>query len=340
VPPIVAGAVAVAVRGVWGRRRTRLVCIALVVLGLLLTGGWMFLRSSPLSAIRQVQVAGAGGPQGTAIANALTEAAHRMSTLSVSPAQLRSAVAQYPIVRGLRTYPSFPHRLRIVVEEQPPVAALSSGGERTAVAADGIVLGPAQLSSSLPALDVPAGSFTARRVTSPQLLAELSAIGAAPGVLRARIAGADEGARGLTVTMRNGLLIYFGDARLAHAKWLAVARVLADPSSRGATYLDVRLPSRPAAGGFASGTGPAASGAGGEQQGGGSVSAQEPTVEALAAALAGTSGAGSGPAASSSEPSESSSEGNGTGGEGAGEASSAAGGGEGEASAGTGESSG
>ena len=41
---------------------------------------------------------------------------------------------------------------------------------------------------------------------------------------------------------------YFGDAGAPHAKWLALARVLADPSSAGASYVDVRLPDRPAAG--------------------------------------------------------------------------------------------
>ena len=38
------------------------------------------------------------------------------------------------------------------------------------------------------------------------------------------------------------------------AKWTAAARVLADPSSRGAAYIDLRLPDRPAAGGLAAQT--------------------------------------------------------------------------------------
>ena len=45
--------------------------------------------------------------------------------------------------------------------------------------------------------------------------------------------------------MRNGLLVYFGDATRPHAKWLSLARVLADPSSAGASYVDVRLPVAP-----------------------------------------------------------------------------------------------
>ncbi len=56
----------------------------------------------------------------------------------------------YPIVGAVRVHPSFPHGLRIEVIERPPVAALIVGGASTAVAADGVVLGPGFLSSSLP----------------------------------------------------------------------------------------------------------------------------------------------------------------------------------------------
>jgi hypothetical protein len=61
------------------------------------------------------------------------------------------------------------------------------------------------------------------------------------------------GPEGLTVALRGGLLAYFGDAARPHAKWLSLARVLADSGSAGAAYIDVRLPERPAAG-FAPGT--------------------------------------------------------------------------------------
>jgi cell division protein FtsQ len=58
------------------------------------------------------------------------------------------------------------------------------------------------------------------------------------------------GPRGLTAPLSNGPVLYFGGPERLRAKWTAVARVLADKSSAGATYLDVRLPERPAAGGL------------------------------------------------------------------------------------------
>ncbi len=41
------------------------------------------------------------------------------------------------------------------------------------------------------------------------------------------------GPQGVTVAMHNGLLVYFGNAARPHAKWLSLARVLADPELRG-----------------------------------------------------------------------------------------------------------
>ena len=50
--------------------------------------------------------------------------------------------------------------------------------------------------------------------------------------------------------LRDGPELIFGEATRVRAKWVAATRVLADPDSQGATYIDVRLPGRPAAGGL------------------------------------------------------------------------------------------
>jgi hypothetical protein len=176
------------------------------------------------------------------------------------------------------------------VVEQLPVAALTVAGERTAVAADGVVLGPALLSSSLPALsgtDISA-VFAGQRVRGASLLAALSVLGAAPAPLARAVTRVYTGPEGLTVAMHSGLLVYFGDGTLPHAKWLSLARVLSDPSSAGAAYVDVRLPERPAAG-FAGGAVPETGTASVEPG-----SASDPTTAAeLAAGLTADVGGGS-----------------------------------------------
>jgi cell division protein FtsQ len=51
--------------------------------------------------------------------------------------------------------------------------------------------------------------------------------------------------------MKNGPELVFGSDVDARAKWIAAARVLAESSAAGATYLDLRIPGRVAAGGLA-----------------------------------------------------------------------------------------
>ena len=53
------------------------------------------------------------------------------------------------------------------------------------------------------------------------------------------------------MTLKNGPELVFGTDADARAKWLAAARVLAESSAAGATYLDLRIPGRVAAGGLA-----------------------------------------------------------------------------------------
>ncbi|HEV3319012.1 MAG TPA: FtsQ-type POTRA domain-containing protein [Solirubrobacteraceae bacterium] len=252
---------------VWARRRLRIALLTVLIAVPLLGGVYQLLRHSSLSAVEHVQVRGlvaVHGADTAAIETALTSAAHGMSTLAVSPAALRATVAPYPIVRTVRVHPSFPHGLRIEVVERPPVAALVVGGVRTAVAADGVVLGAGYLSGSLPLVN--AGKATtatnAATMTLPavggsvrgaSLLGALAVLGAAPTQLAHAVTRVYSGPKGLTVALHGGVLAYFGDATRPHAKWLSLARVLADPSSAGAVYIDVRLPERPAAG-FAPGT--------------------------------------------------------------------------------------
>src|SRR5438132_328734 len=81
------------------------------------------------------------------------------------PAPLRAAVAPFRVVSDVRASASFPHGMRIRVIEQPPVATLAAAGARTAVAADGIVLGPALLSGGLPALSASSAPAPGQRLS-------------------------------------------------------------------------------------------------------------------------------------------------------------------------------
>src|SRR5918992_920846 len=70
-----------------------------------------------------------------------------------------------------------------------------------------------------------------------------------PHDLRIAAVGDDE-YEGLVAELREGPELIFGDATRLRSKWAAAARVLADLEASGASYVDVRIPGRPAAGGL------------------------------------------------------------------------------------------
>ncbi len=221
----------------------------LLVLLLAATGGWLWLRDSSLVAVRRVQISGLTGPQAGRIRSALEVAARNMSTLHVSVAALRDAASPFPIVRDLRVSARPPHGLRILIEEQEPVAAVSLEGRTVAVAPDGALLRDTVGAERLPllALAAPPG---AERITTPSVRREIALLAAAPAALRARIGRVTlSGAHGMVALVRAGPALYFGGAGRLPAKWAAAAAVLADRTSAGARYVDVRIPERPAAGG-------------------------------------------------------------------------------------------
>jgi cell division protein FtsQ len=278
---------------VGARRRLRIAAIVALIATPLLAGGWLWFRGSSLVAVNSVRVSGVHGADAPQIEVALTAAARRMSTLDVDTAALRAAVTAYPIVSNVRVSTSFPHAMRIDVIEQPAVAAIDVDGAKTAVAADGDVLGPAHVSGALPTLTAKIQLSPGERVRNQSLLAALSVLGAAPAALAKDVQSAYSGAKGLTLVLNGGVRAYFGDATRPHAKWISLARVLADASSAGASYVDVRMPERPAAGFPAGVAPPALNSAEAEQQSSGATPSSSESSTALAEGLDAAVGGGS-----------------------------------------------
>jgi cell division protein FtsQ len=179
---------------------------------------------------------------------ALTHAAKQMTTLHVQTDRLESAVSDLPTVASVSADASFPHGLTIHVTERDPVLVATQGDQSVAVAADGTLLLGVKASGSLPQLQVE--SLPGSGKLSGPALAEALTIGASPPELLPLI---DRAAvthdYGVVVTMRGGIELRFGTAGNQAQKWAAAAAVLADPSLTSLTYVDVRVPQRPAVGG-------------------------------------------------------------------------------------------
>jgi cell division protein FtsQ len=231
--------------GPWGRRLV-VAAVILVILG----GGWLWLRGSSLVAIRSVQVSGLSGPAVPEIRAALTSSAESMTTLNLSVPALRKAVADYPYVRSLKVSRHWPHGLTISVDEQVPTALAVGGGRSAVVDADGRFLwdvGTAKV--ALP--EVVLGSApTGQLLTDTHAIAAVKLLDAAPYALLAHVKSVGWTAdHGLVAQLRNGPALYFGTAVAPASEWQAAVAVLANSSSKGASYIDVSNPERVAAGG-------------------------------------------------------------------------------------------
>jgi cell division protein FtsQ len=200
--------------------------------------------------VNDVYVTGVDGPQARAIRSALEEAGLGQTTLHVNTADLRAAVSEYPVVRSITAQGDFPHKLTIEVQLNLPVAVIQSPSGRTAVAADGLLLPDVPVTGALPVLTVKSALPT-ERLTEGKAFQLVRLVGLAPEALRARLTKVILDPKlGVVAQLRKGPELRFGDSSRLPAKWMAAARVLAAAGARGATYIDLRLPARPAAGGL------------------------------------------------------------------------------------------
>jgi cell division septal protein FtsQ len=241
-----------AVRRLSPRLKRRL--LALAVASLVLAAGYqLWFRDSSLVEVKRVQVTGLTTSDAKRVRAALTSAGKTMTTLHVDRAALDRAVETYPVIRALEVSPDFPHALRIRVIEYQPAAIAVSGGSRVPVAGDGTILRGVAIEGHLPTVEANGGLGT-KSLEDPTARGAAAVAGAAPALLRSRIDDVEHTGEGFVANLSDGPELIFGRATQLRAKWAAAARILADLEARGASYLDLRLPGRPAVGGLAAET--------------------------------------------------------------------------------------
>jgi cell division protein FtsQ len=218
----------------------------LAVAGLAL--GWLWFRDSSFAQVERVSISGSGSSERAQVRQALETAASGMSTLRVDTKALDQAVEPFSSVARIRVRAKFPHDLRIEVIEHEPVATVQSGGSSVPATGGGLLLDGVRPAADLPVVASRA-PIADGRVHDRRALAALTVAAAAPPELRSRTDRVYYGPDGMTLELRNGPELIFGSAGEARTKWRAAARVLADASSAGATYLDLRVPKLVAAGG-------------------------------------------------------------------------------------------
>lgn len=230
--------------------RSRLI-LGIVLLAALGCGYLFWLRDSSLVAVDNVRVTGVTAGDTEQVVGALESEAETMTTLHVRAERIERVAATFPTVASVDVDTSFPHSMTITVHERPPALIVKTPDEEVPVAADGTILTGVEApkdGGDLPLLTVselPDGPLLAG-----DDLSQARVLGAAPEPLRPLIDAVEVTKDyGVVVTLNGEIPVRFGSSASAPAKWAAAAAVLADSRLTALTYLDVRLPQRPAAGG-------------------------------------------------------------------------------------------
>lgn len=229
-----------------GGRQTAIVAASIA--GLLLILG-LILVFTPIAHPRTLNVEGVTGPSEARITSLLEDAASKESTFAVSEKTLMRAVAAYPEVAGVEIHSHPPFRLDVRAIMRLPVARIDVAGRAFVVAGDGTILQRA-VEADVPKLDASAGNTAVRDGRIAGARAALAILAAAPEPLLEIARTVRAGHAGIEVEMARGPRLVFGTADQAGDKWAAAAAVIADGSADAATYIDVRVPSRPAVGGL------------------------------------------------------------------------------------------
>lgn len=204
---------------------------------------------TPIAHPRTTVIQGVTGPSEDRITRLLEEAAAAQSTFAVDHEALMRAVAAYPEVSGVEVQADPPFRLEVRALMRPPVARVDIAGRAFVVAADGTILQRAA-EADVPKLDASAGTMTVRDGHVVGGRRVLGVLAGAPEQLLAIARAVRITHAGVEVEMARGPRLIFGTAEQAADKWAAAAAVIADGSAQGATYIDLRVPSRPAVGGL------------------------------------------------------------------------------------------
>jgi cell division protein FtsQ len=221
------------------RRRWTVAAIAVIVLA---TSG-VALTYTPLFAADDIQVHGA---QGIARAQvlALARVDDGSNVFHFDPRAAERRLERDPRILTARVTTSLPDGLTIEIASRVPVGVL--GAARDLVGADGVVMGPAELSVDLPELVVPDGE----RFDAQHLEAAAAAAGALDPTLRQAVDAvvvSSEG--GVEVRLAAGFTASFGDPTELAAKAESLGALLAWVRAQDARVVsaDLSVPGSPTA---------------------------------------------------------------------------------------------
>jgi cell division septal protein FtsQ len=232
------------------RRPSRLnLVLAVIVLIAVVAGSWLLVRNSSLVKVQEVKVVGLSGYYDKQARSAVVAEAMQMTTMNFDDARIAEAASGFVDVAGVKVKTDFPHGATIFVDVRRPVLVARLNGRVVTLSQTGEVLTNAHATAGLPKIEA-TGAIVNNRVAGGKALSAARLLGAAPDVLMRKVHSIRWGKLGIVVALDRGPDLYFGSSAAAAAKWRDAAAVLASPESKGAAYVDLRVPGRPAIGGL------------------------------------------------------------------------------------------
>lgn len=232
------------------RRPSRwMLIVSLLVLAAVIAGGYMLVRNSPLVAVKEVRVVGLSGYYDKDARSAVVAEAMRMTTMNFDATKIQDAAGTFVDVAGVKVETDFPHGATIYMHVRRPVLVARLNGRTVTLSQDGEVITAASSIAGLPHIEA-SGDVVDGRVSGGKALSAARLLGAAPDVLMRKVDQLKWGRFGIVVSMEKGPDLYFGTSEDAKLKWRDAATVLASDAAKGAAYLDLRVPGRPAVGGL------------------------------------------------------------------------------------------
>lgn len=216
------------------RRATALV----LVLALLAGAAWLVLFSDYVTAER-VEISGT-----TTIPDVRVRRAADVPTgtplARVDLDRIRARVEAIPSVRAVEVSRSWPHAVRIVVQERQPVGVIERGGGLQALDAEGVLFGsyPSR-PARLPLVEAGGGADTEALTEAGRVLASL------PAPLLRRVDTVQVGSvDDVRLGLRGGPRVLWGSAASSAQKAEVLAAMMRH-AARGVQEVDVSVPGRP-----------------------------------------------------------------------------------------------
>ena len=191
--------------------------------------------TTPIMAVRHIEVTGAKQLEVAAVEEALTD--FRGTPLAlVSRVDVQGALGDFPVIERFAFELVPPSTMIVRIEERVPVIALADGDEVVLLDAAGVDLGRADAAP----VGVPLGSERVTDLQSPAFVESARVVRDLPVALREQVRSvAATNALDVRFILHNGVEVFWGNREQTQRKAVVLEQMLTALEERGVTHIDV-----------------------------------------------------------------------------------------------------